>query len=74
MWWTGDSFSGARQKIEFPRGSFWAEGHLGQYAVDVPALDLIIVNQLDGKITRRVIQKREMALLVRMIVGAAPHT
>jgi CubicO group peptidase (beta-lactamase class C family) len=48
LWWTGDSASGTPQRIPFPKGSFWAEGHLGQYAVVVPSLDLIIVNRLDG--------------------------
>jgi CubicO group peptidase (beta-lactamase class C family) len=48
LWWTGDSASCTPQRIPFPKGSFWAEGHLGQYAVVVPSLDLIIVNRLDG--------------------------
>src|SRR5580704_3292586 len=58
LWWTGDSASGKSQEISFPKGSFWAEGHLGQYAVVVPSLDLIIVNRLDGDMTKRTIHKR----------------
>jgi CubicO group peptidase (beta-lactamase class C family) len=73
LWWTGDSASGARQEIPFPRGSFWAEGHLGQYAVVVPSLDLIVVNRLDDRLTRRTIHKRQMAHLVRLVVDAAPR-
>ena len=72
LWWTGDSASGAPQRIEFPKGSFWAEGHLGQYAVVVPSLDLIVVNRLDERMTKRTIHKRQMAQLVRTVVEAAP--
>lgn len=72
LWWTGDSASGAKQKISFPRGSFWAEGHLGQYAVVVPSLDLIVVNRLDGEMTKREIHKPQIARLVEMVVAASP--
>jgi hypothetical protein len=57
-----------------PRSSFWAEGHLGQYAVVVPSLDLIVVNRLDERLTKRVIHKRQMAELVRLVVEAAPKS
>jgi CubicO group peptidase (beta-lactamase class C family) len=72
LWWTGDSASGARQEISFPRGSFWAEGHLGQYAVVVPSLDLIVVNRVDERLTKRTVHKQQIAQLVRMVVEAAP--
>ena len=72
LWWTGDSFSGAQPRIVFPKGSFWAEGHLGQYAVVVPSLDLIVVNLLDERQSKRVIHKRQMAQFVRLVVDAAP--
>jgi CubicO group peptidase (beta-lactamase class C family) len=72
LWWTGDSASGAPQRISFPRGSFWAEGHLGQYAVVVPSLDLIMVNRLDGEMTKLEIHKRQISRLVEMVVAAAP--
>jgi CubicO group peptidase (beta-lactamase class C family) len=72
LWWTGDSASGSPQEIVFPKGSFWAEGHLGQYAVVVPALDLIVVNRVDDQKTKRTVHKRQMAQLVRMVVEAAP--
>jgi CubicO group peptidase (beta-lactamase class C family) len=72
LWWTGDSASGKSQEITFPKGSFWAEGHLGQYAVVVPSLDLIVVNRVDEKLTRRTVHKREIAQLVKMVVAAAP--
>jgi len=72
LWWTGDSASGKSQEITFPKGSFWAEGRLGQYAVVVPSLDLIVVNRVDEKLTRRTVHKREIAQLVKMVVAAAP--
>jgi len=73
LWWTGDAASGTTREIPFPRGSFWAEGHLGQYAVVVPGLDLIIVNRLDEKMTRRAIHKRQMAILVYLVATSAPR-
>jgi len=72
LWWTGDSARGTRQEIPFPEGSFWAEGHLGQYAVVVPSLDLVIVNRLDGDMTKRVIHKRQIARLVYLVVTSSP--
>jgi CubicO group peptidase (beta-lactamase class C family) len=73
LWWTGDSASGKAQKIQFPAGSFWAEGHLGQYAVVVPSLDLIVVNRVDDSLTRQTVHKRQMAQLVQMVIAAAPR-
>lgn len=72
LWWTGDSASGHSEEIRFPKGSFWVEGHLGQYAVVVPLLDLIVVNRVDGSLTKREVHKREIAHLVEMVVSAAP--
>lgn len=72
LWWTADSASGAPQQIAFPKGSFWAEGHLGQYAVVVPSLDLVVVNLLDVRLTRSAIQKRQIARLIQMVADAAP--
>jgi CubicO group peptidase (beta-lactamase class C family) len=74
LWWTGDSASGAEAAIHFPQGSFWAEGHLGQYAVVVPSLDLIVVNRVDGDMTKSTVSKRQMSRLVQMVVAAAPGT
>jgi len=73
LWWTGDSTGDEMQEIAFPKGSFWAEGHLGQYAVIVPSLDLIVVNRLDERLTKRTIHKQQMAHLVRLVVNAAPQ-
>jgi CubicO group peptidase (beta-lactamase class C family) len=72
LWWTGDSTTGVAGETAFPKGSFWAEGNLGQYAVVVPSLDLIVVNRVDDKLTRHAVKKREIAQLVKMVVAAAP--
>ncbi len=72
LWWTADAaMSGRVPKIQFPPGSFWAEGHLGQYAVVVPSLDLIVVNRVDSDETRAHVDKRQMAQLVWLVVRAA---
>ena len=73
LWWTADSASGRPPDTTFPRGSFWAEGNLGQYAVVVPSLDLIVVNQVDSTLTGRNVSKSHMAQLVRMVTDAAPR-
>jgi CubicO group peptidase (beta-lactamase class C family) len=72
LWWTADSATGTPQEISFPAGSFWAEGHLGQYAVVVPSRDLIIVNRVDGELTKREVSKRQMARFVQMVLATAP--
>jgi CubicO group peptidase (beta-lactamase class C family) len=72
LWWTADSASSRPRETPFPSGSFWAEGNLGQYAVVVPSLDLIVVNQVDSTLTGRTVNKSQMAQLMRMVVDAAP--
>lgn len=72
LWWTADSASGKREEISFPAGSFWAEGHLGQYAVVVPSRDLVIVNRVDGDLTKATVHKRQVAHLVELVIATAP--
>jgi CubicO group peptidase (beta-lactamase class C family) len=72
LWWTGASTSGSPGRIAFPPDSYWAEGHLGQYAVVVPSQDLVIVNRVDGEETKRTVHKAQMAKLVRLVLDAAP--
>jgi hypothetical protein len=40
--------------------------------VVVPSLDLIVVNRVDENLTKRKVNKREVAQLVQMVVAAAP--
>jgi CubicO group peptidase (beta-lactamase class C family) len=71
LWWTGDSATpNHRPQYVFPPGSFWLEGHLGQYAVVVPSHDLIVVVRVEGDHPRKEIHKSEMAKLVKMVVEA----
>jgi CubicO group peptidase (beta-lactamase class C family) len=72
LWWTGDSLTpNRRARYPFPPGSFWLEGHLGQYAVVVPSLDLIIVTRVDSDRTRMKVNKAQVSRLVRFVVEAA---
>ena len=69
LWWTGDSANPRhRPEYVFPPGSFWLEGHLGQYAVVVPARDLIVVVRVAGDHPSKTVGKGEMATLVKMVV------
>ena len=72
LWWTAGSATGKLPDIAFPKGSFWAEGSLGQYAVVVPSLDLIVINRVDGRLTGRTVGKKQMAQLMSMVTDAAP--
>jgi CubicO group peptidase (beta-lactamase class C family) len=72
LWWTGDSATpGHHPEYVFPPGSFWLEGHLGQYAVVVPSLDLIIVTRVNSARTKEELHKRQVAELVKLVVAAA---
>jgi CubicO group peptidase (beta-lactamase class C family) len=71
LWWTGDSATpGHYPDYVFPPGSFWLEGHLGQYAVVVPSHDLIVVVRIDGDHSRKQVHKDDMAKFVRLVVEA----
>ena len=71
LWWTADSAtSGFSPVYHFPKGSFWLEGHLGQYAVVVPSQDLVIVFRVKGDHPEKEIHKRQAANLVRLTVQA----
>ena len=72
LWWTGDTASRFhRPEYVFPRGSFWLEGHLGQYAVVVPSRDLIVVVRVAADHPSKPVHKNEMAKLVKMAIDAA---
>jgi len=72
LWWTGDSATpNHRSKYVFPPGSFWLEGHLGQYAVVIPSHDLIAVVRVAGDHPSKTVGKGEMSTLVKMVIDAA---
>jgi len=74
LWWTADATTVRPLENTFPQSSFWAEGNLGQYAVVVPSLDLIVVNQVDGRLTGHTVNRHQMAQLMRMTIDASPKT
>ncbi|MGY3444373.1 serine hydrolase domain-containing protein [Bradyrhizobium sp. USDA 4473] len=47
LWWTGFLGGAVAPTVTLPEGSFWAEGQGGQYALVVPALDLVVVHRVD---------------------------
>jgi CubicO group peptidase (beta-lactamase class C family) len=68
--WTADSATGRHPRVTFPAGSFWAEGHLGKYAVVIPSRDMVIVSRVDPSLTSSTMNKAEMAELVQLILAA----
>jgi CubicO group peptidase (beta-lactamase class C family) len=72
LWWTADSLTPTHHPdYVFPPGSFWLEGHLGQYAVVIPSLDLIVVTRVNSARTKEELHKRQVAELVKLVVAAA---
>ena len=47
LWWTGFLDGAVAPAITLPEGSFMAQGAGGQYALVVPALDLVVVHRVD---------------------------
>ncbi|MCC8982778.1 serine hydrolase domain-containing protein [Bradyrhizobium acaciae] len=47
LWWIGFLGGAVAPTVTLPRGSFLAEGFGGQYALVVPALDLVVVHRVD---------------------------
>lgn len=47
LWWIGFLGGAVAPTVTLPEGSFLAEGFGGQYALVVPALDLVVVNRVD---------------------------
>jgi CubicO group peptidase (beta-lactamase class C family) len=74
LWWTADSPApGSKAKYPFPPGSYWLEGHLGQFAVVVPSLDLIVVTRVDSEQTDTTVGKAKVSKLMKYVVAAAPQ-
>jgi CubicO group peptidase (beta-lactamase class C family) len=72
LWWTADSLTPTHHPdYVFPPGAFWLEGHLGQYAVVIPSLDLIVVTRVNSARTHEELHKRQVAELVKLAVAAA---
>ena len=71
MWWTSVPASGQRGPgVKLLRPTFWADGYLGQYAVVVPSMNLVVVNRVDGRLTKKHMTQLDMERIVWMIESA----
>jgi len=72
LWWTGDSATANNHpESVFPAGSFWLEGHLGQFAFVVPSRDLLVVVREGNEHPAKPVAKGDVATLVKMVVDAS---
>jgi CubicO group peptidase (beta-lactamase class C family) len=62
LWWTNVSASRAVPVPMHP--AYWAEGHIGQFAVVVPSLDLVVVSLDDPRLTSKPMARTSMMKFV----------
>jgi CubicO group peptidase (beta-lactamase class C family) len=75
MWWTSVRATGAPgPRVALLRPTFWADGYLGQYAVVVPSLDLVVVNLVDSRLTSKHMTQGKMERLVWLAESAENAT
>ncbi|MEM5446098.1 serine hydrolase domain-containing protein [Paraburkholderia guartelaensis] len=71
MWWTSVPANGIRgPNAALLRPTYWADGYLGQYAVIVPSLDLVVVSLVDSRLTSKRMGQLKMEKLVWLIESA----
>jgi CubicO group peptidase (beta-lactamase class C family) len=68
LWWTNVSASGAALPLRRP--AYWAEGHLGQFAMVVPSLDLVVVSLDDPRLTNKPMSRTAMLKFLDAIEAA----
>jgi CubicO group peptidase (beta-lactamase class C family) len=68
LWWTNVSVSHAAGAPLHP--AYWAEGHIGQFAVVVPSLDLVVVSLDDPRLGGGPMRRAQMMHFVSMVEAA----
>lgn len=75
MWWTSAPASGKRGPgATILLDAYWADGHLGQYAIVVPSLDLVVINRVDPKAGKKRVGEQRKAKLLWLVESAAGAT
>jgi CubicO group peptidase (beta-lactamase class C family) len=75
MWWTSNPAVGPRGPgATITLDAYWADGHLGQYAIVVPSLDLVVINRVDPKLTHKRVEEQQKAKLLWLIESASGAT
>ena len=70
LWWTDFLGNGVAPAVKLPEGSFMAQGAGGQYAIVMPALDLVVVHRIDRDIPYVEPSARDVARLLWLILKA----
>jgi CubicO group peptidase (beta-lactamase class C family) len=71
LWWTGFLDDGFAPTVKLPAGTFFALGAGGQYAIVLPAYDLVVVHRVDRDIADyREPGMREIGRLLWLILSA----
>ena len=71
LWWVAMPPDPATDPgLGLPAGTFMAVGHLGQFAVVIPARDLVIVNRVDSGVHKDGVGMHDFAGVVRQILHA----
>ena len=73
LWWTGFLSDDIAPSVNLPEGSFMALGAGGQYALVVPALDLVVVHTVDRDTDAHGPSIRSVGRLFWLILKAAGH-
>jgi CubicO group peptidase (beta-lactamase class C family) len=80
LWWVG--INGMAFQNRFPGKVFSARGHLGQYLLVVPGLELVIVHKVDSEsagssshfLRHREVSSAQFGRLLGLIMAAAPKS
>jgi CubicO group peptidase (beta-lactamase class C family) len=73
LWWTGFLGDAIAPSVTLPEGSFMAQGAGGQYALVIPALDLVVVHTVDRDTDAPNPSMRGVGRLLWLILKAAGH-